>query len=147
MSDIIKVDIVDQLIQDIRDNLTVANGYNYEPKEIKVGPSIEQDFKVFPAIAIWPYDAPITESLLNDTYVEELTFYIDLLIKVNTTSRTENYKTIFKYERDFNKFIRDESHWTYKSATVWRKSGPFYLGSVHDPIAQTRVEMTVSVLE
>jgi len=138
--------IIDQLIHDIQKKFNSDNLYKHPVKQLLIGSSLDNDFTVYPAISLWPFDDPIEKRLMGRTYICNFIFYADLLIPAGSMQNIKGYKPIFEFENDFNRFIRS-SDWTYNKHTIWVRSGPFYVGGVHDKIQQTRVEFHVQHIE
>ncbi len=133
--------LIDTLKTDIKDKLNVANGYDTEVMEVKIGEHMWEDMKIKPSISLNPFQEEIEKALLGNTYIRNLYFYAELFMEHQ--SGFDGHEELLKFKNDFESFLTQSTDWTYRQDTVLAFPSKQYIGGKHDPVLQAEVQFYV----
>ena len=125
-----RLDVLDQILEDLKNNLTRANGYNHTPAEIKRGYYVWEDFLLKPAIGFsMDTDIPADDQLYGeDTRFISVFFYI-----YSQTDGAGNTDQIYEMLEDLENFFQSSDHFTYQEQ-ILIEDAQLLEGGVSQPI-------------
>lgn len=131
--------ILNQLKDDLKNNLTAANGYQNEPVEIIRGTPDPTKFIEYPVIGFMDDEDNVdTEYQGTDKRIRNLniTFYG---VEEVSYDDLDNFDKLIE---DVENFLMNESHWTYKKTTTLGNLAKFH-GGVNDNQAYFILEFEI----
>ena len=106
-------DIIEQLKTDTDNNVSVAEGYNTNIAEVRIGVYDPTEFITLPSIGYWVIEDEIIDDMMDDNVLRKLNmicyFYAD-------SDGYDSYTTLYNLFEDIEKFLYS-TDFTYSSGT------------------------------
>lgn len=107
--------ILKQIETDIKEKLTVENGYEVQPVEVKRGVHTWESYKRVPALGLsWTLDEPFDENEHGEE-IREMTIVFYMYAKTDGYGNTD---TINNMVYDLQNFLKNTNHFTHSANTL-----------------------------
>jgi len=136
-------DILTQLEADLKANLTIANGYISNVREVRRGIHMAEDMNLKPAISFWCYKDTIEKHMTVNVIqrVLELQFFM-----YASTKGIGDVDNIHNLMDDVESFLYNPAHWTYESQTLLGDT-VIYEGGTQDAVSIAVLELKIRYLQ
>jgi hypothetical protein len=108
-------DIIDQIENDLKDNLTVNNGYNIQPIEVRKGIHQWNDFPHLPVIC---FTVTRDEPWEDNEHGESIRSFNMTIYMYADTDGNGNSDAINDMVYDIQNFLKNSSHFTYYNSCL-----------------------------
>ena len=123
-------DILETLKTDLKNNITVANGYSDALAQVYRGIYDVDETSVLPAVAFWCYEDGITKHMLNSKRQR----YLLILMRLYASNKGSGaIVNIHNLVDDVETFLYNTSHWTYSDDTLLGPTTQIWEAGVQDP--------------
>lgn len=106
--------IIDKIENDIRNNLTVANGYTVKVKQVKKGVNTFNDFSEFPVVC---YTVTRDEPWEDNEHGEDIRA-MTIIIYMYSKDSNGNTEEINNMVYDMENFLKNSLHFTYYASNL-----------------------------
>lgn len=131
-------DILNQLKEDLKNTITVANGYKMDVVDVRRGIFLPEDIPDRPVIAFWCYGDNVIEHLMNRRQLRVLLVYVYFYERMDGAGGVDSIHELGDAVETF--LFSDD--WTYKSSTLVGDM-TIYEGGVQDPESIGELELEI----
>jgi hypothetical protein len=107
-------DKLTQLNNDIKDKLSIANGYNTDLVDVKHGEVLYPEVTQVPIVCF-----VVNEDTTDPDYMDDTQRRVANLIIYGYIQSTEDHKPLFDLVQDVINFLNDRDDWTYTDDTIF----------------------------
>lgn len=135
-------DVLETLKEDLNKKLSVANGYNTEIQDIRIGMYVYEDFNILPAISFYCDVDEIEDYLMGRTRVRLMNIDLWLWSKSDGISNTTG---IYDFIDDIENFLTS-SDFTFSEDLIMGTT-EIYVGGVQDQAQIGLIKFQVRYLQ